>query len=183
MVPESRLAMALLYAAGGARLLWCLSGFTSGALQHRHAAGGVPLAAGPAWLAASMVPFTYLAGSFVLSVGVPARRRSDRAPAVEVAANGAVCGILPFAAVLRAAIRARYVPNAYMKMAVLFADADPADDGLRHRALPADGRRHHLPPRLRIHAGDVVRAGGILRNGLSLGSLVQKNSKIWATPA
>ena len=46
------------------------------------------------------------------------------------------------------------------------AAADPAHLGLRDPALPPDGRRHHLPGRLRLHAGDVVRPGHFLRRDL-----------------
>src|SRR5947209_6612309 len=44
------------------------------------------------------------------------------------------------------------------------AGAGALDAGLRHRALPADGRRHPLPPRVRLYAGNSLRAGRLLWN-------------------
>ena len=64
------------------------------------------------------------------------------------------------------------------------AGADPADAGLRHRALPADGRGHHFPPRLCLHAGHDLRAGGLLRARVLAGQRwCRRTSRTWATPA
>src|SRR5438046_264723 len=57
------------------------------------------------------------------------------------------------------------------------AHAGAADAGLRDHPLPADGCRHPVPPRLRVHAGDPLRAGRIYGIVFSLASLVQKNFK------
>ena len=46
---------------------------------------------------------------------------------------------------------------------------DPAYDRHRHRALPADGRRCHFPPRLRLYAGDALRARRVLRDRVLAG--------------
>ena len=55
------------------------------------------------------------------------------------------------------------IPNSYMDAAVLGVRADPDHLGVRHRALPPDGRGHHLPARLRLHPGHHLRAGRLLR--------------------
>ncbi len=68
-------------------------------------------------------------------------------------------------------------------MSVLVAGAAAVEPGICHRALPADGCRHHLPPRLRLHAGHALRAGGVLRHWSSRwAAWCRRTSRIWATP-
>ena len=120
------------------------------------------------WLVLTVLP--YLVGRVRLS---PEYRKADD-PIVRQQLkwlrNGAFCGILPFAVFYVAALRPGHDSQSRtMKMSVLSLAADPAHPGLRHRALPADGRGHHLPPRLRLHAGHALRAGGVLRHRLLAG--------------
>ena len=63
------------------------------------------------------------------------------------------------------------------------AAADSAHDRVRHRALPADGRGCHLPPRLCLYAGDAVRAGRLLRASCSRSAAwCRRTSRTSATP-
>ena len=90
-------------------------------------------------------------------------RRHGGAAAVEVAAQRSVLRDPAVRRVLRAAVRAGRGAEFVHEDERAERDADSAHAGLRDCALPADGRGHHLPPRLRLHAGHPLRAGGLLR--------------------
>ena len=120
-----------------------------------------------AWMVAWTLP--YLIGAVVLALEYNRTEDMVVRQQLKWLRNGAFCGILPFAAVLRAALRARRGAQLLHEDERAQRGADPADAGLRHRALPADGRGHHFPPRLFLHAGHAVRAGGLLRHCLLAG--------------
>ena len=115
------------------------------------------------WMLFAHPALTWSAAGSALRV--PPGRRSHRAPAVQVAAQRNILRHPALRAVLRAAVlRWAWSRTRTRRWRCSRVGADSADPGLRHRALPADGRGHHLPPRLCLHAGDDLRAGGVLRH-------------------
>ena len=117
-----------------------------------------------AWMVAWTLP--YLIGALVLSSEYSRTEDMVVRQQLKWLRNGAFCGILPFAVFYVLPYVLGAVPNSYMKMSVLSVVLDSAHAGLRDRALPADGRGHHLPARLRVHSGHPVRAGRLLRHRL-----------------
>src|SRR5262249_19505022 len=81
-----------------------------------------------------------------------------------MAAKRRVLGDSAFRAAVRVAVYAGDSPEFVHEDVSPGADASAADTGLRHRALPPDGRRYPLPARIRLYAGDAVRARRFLRH-------------------
>jgi PAS domain S-box-containing protein len=109
--------VALLYAPAAAFLL-VFAGLTSGMIRIALPLVMVRWLMDRLWL--PLITFIYLAGALVLSL----ERRHQEDPIVRQQLkwlrNGAACAILPFALFYVAPYALGMVPNAYMKMAVLF---------------------------------------------------------------
>ena len=156
--------MALLYLPA-ARLMLVYVGFSSGRAEDEHAAGASSAKCSTAsWLL--FLTGIYLIGAAALSVEY--RRTEDPIVRQQLKwlRNGAFCGILPFALFYVLPVLPGHGSERLHEDVGAVAGAGAADAGLRHHPLPADGRRHPLPPRLRLHAGDALRAGGLLRDRL-----------------
>ena len=89
--------------------------------------------------------------------------------------NGAFCGILPFGLFYVAAVRLGDGAQRVHEDDRPVPDSDPADAGICHRALPADGRGHHFPPRLAYTLATLCVLAAFYALVFSLGSMVQKN--------
>ncbi len=132
-----------------------------------HAAAGGPLAAGPG--VDAVLDGALSCRGVAAPPGIVAGGRSHRAPAAQMAAQRHSLRHPAVRPVLRAAVCRRGHPEHVPEDVGAVGGAGSADAGLRHRALPADGRGHHFPPRLRLHAGYNLRAGGLLRAGVFAG--------------
>ena len=112
------------------------------------------------WLA--LLTLAYLAGGAVLSLQ---HRKADdpiMRQQLKWLRNGTLLGIVPFAVFNVGAVSPGSRSRRPHEAGGAFAGPDPADLGLCHAALPADGRGHHLPAGLRLHSGHHRGAGHFL---------------------
>ena len=106
----------------------------------------------------------YLLGGLALTLEFRQSRRSRGATPTAMAAQRDVCRHPAFRAVLYAAVSSWIHSLAADEGVGTFAATDPAEPGVRDRALPADGRGYPVPARIRVYAGDGVCAGRLLRH-------------------
>ncbi len=104
----------------------------------------------------------YLAGTVVLAIKTPQAEDPLVRRQLKYLRNGALLGVVPFTLIYAVPYLFGALPGTLPEDGRTLHDSHASDLGLRDPALPADGRRHHFPTRLRLHASDAGGAGHLL---------------------